>query len=228
MQLNEYRKLFEQNQLAKVDGLCGRIIRGTKPEDFVTLTENPTRKLVMLMGPDGLEKIMGKTDYEALVDIGYEPNYIVRKVVDEGNQFKLVVFVEGSGAKLATWDNVAAVVADVYPDIATKLYQNLEALKQMSFEDVENNAGFDFSEVDKVGAGDNRFMTYEQFRDGNDDVVAARAFLYFSIHLRELFSGDGYTYDANGNRGLMEYITPNKSINTLGNSEVIDMLVVVP
>ena len=228
MQLNEYRRCFENNQVANVQGLCGRIIRGTKPEDFVTLTDDPTRKLVMLMGPDGLEKIMSKSGYGALVDIGYEPNYIVRKVVDEGNQFKLVVFAEGGEAKLATWDNVVDVVAGVYPEIADKLYRNLNSFKQMSFDEIEKQAGYSFAVVDKNGSSDDRFVTFERFRDGSDDVVAARAFLYFTVHLRELFAGDGYTYDADGNRGLMEYIVPNKPLSALGDFEVIDMSVVVP
>lgn len=228
MQLREYRELFVQNQSGNVTGLCGRIIRGTKPEDFQTLTDDPDRKLVMFMGPDGLEKIMSKSGYDALVEIGYEPNYIVRKVVDEGNQFKLVVFVEGAEARLATWDNVVSVVAAVYPDAAEALYRNLDALKITSFAQIEKDAGFVFAPVDKAGAQDDRFMTYERFLRSSGDLIATRAFLYFAIHLRELFSGDGYTYDAAGNRGLMEYIVPNKSLNELGDYDLIDLSIVMP
>lgn len=228
MKLNEYRKLFANKQYAPVSGLCGRIIRGTKPEDFATLTDDPERKLVMLMGPDGLEKIMDKTGYEALVTIGYEPNYIVRKVVDEKNQFKLVIFEEGGEARLATWDNVAAVVASVYPRIAGNLYRNLDVLKTQKFSAIEKEAGFCFADVDKAGKQDVRFMTYERFLVSGGDLVDARAFLYFSIHLRELFAGDGYTYDAQGNRGLMEYIVPNKPLADLGVYDVIDLAITMP
>lgn len=228
MQLRDYRRFFQAKQCVSVDGLCGRIIRGTKPEDFLTLTDDPDRKLVMLMGPDGLEKIVGKTDYEALVEIGYEPNYIVRKVVDEGNQFKLVVFAEGGEAQLATWNNVAAIVAAAYPEAAQYLYRDLDALKVTPFADIERAAGFNFAEVDKAGPQDGRFMTFERFKKSGGGLVAARAFLYFAVHLRELFSGDGYTYDAFGNRGLMEYIVPNKPLNELGDYDLINMDVVVP
>lgn len=48
------------------------------------------------------------------------------------------------------------------------------------------------------------------------------------MYLWELFSGDGYTYDANGNRGLMKYIVPNKPLVELGAHDVIDMSVQVP
>ena len=228
MELSRYRQLFENNQSAQVSGLCGRIIRGTRPKDFMTLTDDPNRKLVMLMGPDGLEQIMSQTGYEALVTIGYEPNYIVRKVVDEGNQFKLVVFAEGGEAKLATWENVAEIVGSVYPLVASSLCRSLDFFKSTSFQEIEKTAGFNFAKVDKLGATDNRFMTYERFIASGRDAIAARQFLYFTIHLRELFSGDGYTYDAQGNRGLMEYIVPNKPLAELGNYELIDMPVKVP
>lgn len=228
MELSRYRRLFEDKQREAVNGLCGRIIRGTKPSDFITLTDDPNRKLVMLMGPDGLEQIMSQTGYEALVTIGYEPNYIVRKVVDEGNQFKLVVFAEGGEAKLATWENVVEIVGSVYPLALSPLYRSLNFFKNTSFEEIERTAEFNFAEVDKTGIADNRFMTYERFIAGNQNAIAAREFLYFTIHLRELFAGDGYTYDAQRNRGLMEYIVPNKPLVELGNYDLIDMSVSVP
>ena len=76
MQLNEFEQLFNKGQRKLVSGLCGRIIRGKKTEDFTTLTDDPLRKIVMLMGSDGLENILGKTGYEMLTEIGYEKSYI--------------------------------------------------------------------------------------------------------------------------------------------------------
>jgi nicotinamidase-related amidase len=212
---------------ASVSDLCGRIIRGTKPDDFKTLTDDPTRKLVMLMGSDGLAKLLGRTGYDMLVEIGYEPEYIVHKV-NQGNQFKLVVFGEGGAAKLATWQNTAEVVGATYPDVADMIRAKLGELKRTSFDEIERRAGFDFSEVDKLGSSDPRFMTHERFRNSRGTLVDVRAFLYFSVHLRELFSGDGYTYTADGRRGLMEYIVPNKPLAQLGQHEVVDIDVRVP
>lgn len=222
MKLEKYAEMFKNGSIGKVEGLCGRIIRGTKPDDFKTLTDDPDRKLVMLMGPDGLEKLLGKTGYDMLVEIGYETDYIQRKV-DEGNEFKLVTFEEGGEAKLATWDNVIEVISAVYPQIASKLYKNLEGLKQVPFDAIEKYAGYDFSEVDKNGKTDSRYMTIERYEQAGDGLVEARAFLYFTVHLRELFSGDGYTYTADGRRGLMEYIVANKPIQNLGENKVIDI-----
>ena len=209
------------------NGNCGRIIRGQDPNDFLTLTDDPDRKIVMLMGPDGLSQIQGKTGYEALNIIGYEPDYIVRKV-QEGNQFKLVTFPEGQDAILATWDNVAEIVKQVYPDVYSKISANLPLLKKKEFDEIERDAGYDFSEIDKNGKTDDRYMTYERYQDAGAGIIKARAFLYFTLHLRELFSGDGYTYDANGVKGLKEYFISNKPISDIQGSEIWDLDMQLP
>jgi nicotinamidase-related amidase len=213
---------------SNVTGLAGRIIRGTKPADFETLSDDPTRKLVMLMGPDGLQKLIGKTGYEMLIEIGYEKDYIIRKVRDEGCKFKLVVFGEGGPAKFATWGNVVDAVSVVYPDIAPKLRKRLSELQSTTFDAIERVAGFDFSAVDAVGPTDLRYMTTERFRAAAGTLVDARAFLYFTVHLRELYTGNGYTQTANGQRGMMEYIVPNLPLDQLGEYEIVDLDIQLP
>ena len=208
-------------------GNCGRIIRGKVADDFLTLTDDPDRKVVMLMGPDGLGQIQGKSGYEMLEIIGYEPSYIERKV-GEGNEFKLVVFPEGKDALLATWDNVAKIVSHVYPAVYDKLSANLPLLKKKNFDDIEASAGFDFSEVDKIGKSDDRYMTYERYQSAGAGIIKARAFLYFTLHLRELFSGDGYTYTSDGVQGLKEYFIPNIPIADIEGAQLIDIDVTLP
>ncbi len=225
--IRSYVQALNSNQTITVSGLCGRIIRGKRPADFLTLTDDPNRKLVMLMGPDGLEKLLGKTGYEMLVEIGYEPNYLEAKVKD-GNQFKLVVFPEGGAAKLATWDNVAEVVADVYPETAVSFSLHLPSLKAAPFDAWKRQVTFDLLATDKAGENDPHFMTYDRFRASRQTALDLRLFLYYTVHLRELFSGDGYTYTATGDRGLMEYIVANKPIRDLGQSEIIDLTVNLP
>ncbi len=222
MNLFEYKEFLIRKKQAKVEGICGRIIRGRTTKDFETLTDDPDRKLVMLMGPDGLEKLLGKESYDMLVKIGYEKDYIQRKL-NEGNKFKLVIFEEGGEADIATWDNVINLVSKTYPKISNKLHDHIENLKNTSFESIENEAKFDFSEIDKLGKEDQRFMTYERYIESPNSLVAARAFLYFTVHLRELFSGDGYTYTSDGKKGLTEYIVLNRKISELGPHIMIDI-----
>jgi hypothetical protein len=224
-----FQALKNKNTSFDPSGLCGRVIRGKKPEDFLTLSDDPDRKLVMLMGSDGLKKLLGKTGYEILIDIGYESDYIVRKV-NEGNQFKLFVTEEGTDALLATWNNVVEIVGDIYPDTKDIFKASLHDLKTYTFDYYESITKKDWSEIDKVGKIDPDFITYEAFKNsagGSSSVnaVLIRMFLYFTVHLRELFSGDGYTYDDKGNRGLLEYIAENKTISSFANKGLFDFKV---
>lgn len=212
---------------APITGLCGRIIRGKKPKDFETLSDDPERRIVMLVDPDGLAVLPGKTGYEMLITLGYEPDYLEHKV-NEGNRFKLVVFGEGGAAKLATWDNVINMVQEVYPEESAAFERYRDEFKTTPFGLIEASTGFAFLDVEKVGKSDPRFMTYDHFRAAPKTLGNVRAFLYFSVHLREFFTGDGYTKDAQGNRGVAEYIVPNRPLKTFSDYGITDIEVVVP
>ena len=226
-QTREYiEELFKQKGIDFVPNICGRVIRGKKPEDFLTLTDDPNRKIVMLMGPDGLNTILGLSGYKILETIGYETDYIARKV-SEGCKFKLIVFPEGT-PKIATWDNTVEVVSEAYPDIANDLKSNLQVLKTTPFETIRQISGTPWNEIDKQGETHSEFMTLERFKKSNRTAYNCRAFLYFTVHLRELFSGDGYTYTPQGVRGLTEYIVLNSPINKLGEYMMTDFDVILP
>lgn len=228
MKASEFKQLFEKGtSINGITGLCGRIIRGKNPEDFETLTDDPNRKVVMLIGEDGLENILGKTGYEMLVAIGYEKDYIQRKV-NEGNKFKLVVFEEGSQAMLATWENLVKIIDMIYPAVTQKVANAIPQLKNTPFEQIEKSADYGFSQVDKNGPSDENFMTYDRFVKSQGSLEDVRAFLYFTIHLRELFSGDGYTYTFDGKKELKEYFIPNLPIKDIPNHEIMDIQVSIP
>ncbi|MCK4383456.1 MAG: hypothetical protein KAW66_09210 [Candidatus Lokiarchaeota archaeon] len=125
MNLVDYKDLFVEGKKTTlpITGICGRILRGKSPKDFETLTDDPDRKLIMLMGGDGLERILGKSGYEALITIGYMLDYIEYKI-KSGFQFKLVIFNEGEIAKLATWDNVAHIISEIYPKLKLRYTVN--------------------------------------------------------------------------------------------------------
>ncbi|MBN2154198.1 MAG: hypothetical protein JW839_22275 [Candidatus Lokiarchaeota archaeon] len=231
MEPNEFVRVFRDpaSQNPPVTGLCGRILRGRQPEDFETMTDDPERKLVMLMASDGLARLVGKSDYDALLLIGYEKDYIKHKMED-GYEFKLVVFKEGGAIKLATWDNVAEAVAAVYPDARKKLYRRLKDLKRKPFREIQAKAGegYDLDAAFRRGPSDPGFMTYERLKAAKGSLVDVRAFLFHAVQLRALFSGDGYTYDEDGTRGLKEYIAPNKRLDDLGEHAVVDLHPVIP
>ncbi len=207
---------------------CGRVLRGTDPSDFQTLTDDPNRKIIMTMGPKGLFALVGRSGHDVLVEIGYERDYIARKVA-EGNQFKLVVFTSKGQAWRATWGNVFSLVADAYPEIARIiLHPNTSDLEYVSFEEIERDAGYAFSEVDKNGLSDPRFMTAERLLASRCELFQVRAFLYHTVYLRELFTGDGWTRTLEGGRGVREYMMPNALIDDLNDVRVIDLDVQLP
>jgi len=229
MNLVEYKDLFVEGKKTTlpITGICGRILRGKSPKDFETLTDDPDRKLIMLMGGDGLERILGKSGYEALITIGYMLEYIEYKI-KSGFEFKLVIFNEGEIAKLATWDNVAHIVSEIYPQAKIKIYSKLAELKSTPYSEIERDANRKFNIIDKVGPEDKNFMTYERFNNSEGTLIDVRAFLYHTIHLRELFSGDGFTYEEEGNKSLKEYIAPNCRLEELGEYYLIDMNISLP
>lgn len=239
MDIREYADLFTSGKPATVPvkGLAGRIIRGKTAKDFETLTDDPERRIVMLVDEDGLSKLPGLSGYEMLIKVGYEPEYLEHKV-QSGDKFKLVVFPTGQTVRLATWDETMNMVADVYPEFA-HVFRNTyvrNAIRSTPFDDFQKQAGFKFLDVEKAGKGDPRFMTADRFRDdlgslghgGTPEIWKVRAFLYFSVHLRELYTGTGYTATSGGSRGVPEYIIPNRPIVQLGESRIMDVDVQIP
>jgi hypothetical protein len=234
MQLEEYKALFLSKKKSEtpITGLVGRVLRGKKPEDFITLTDEPeNRKIILLMAGDGLELLLGKAGNEILLSIGYEQEYIKYKV-ESGNKFKVVVFEEGGPIKPAIWDNVAEIVSEIYPEYKERIYKHLKKLKTTPYAKFQKEftkiAGKNFRLVDREGSKNPFYMTAERFKNSKGDLLDMRRFLYNCVHLSDLFSGDGYTYDEQGKRGLREYIAPNKPLDELGKHILIDMPVELP
>ncbi len=207
------------------DGLCGRILHGKSLKDFQSLTNDPNRKLVMLVGPDGLQKLIGKTGYDVLVEIGYTQEYL-HGIAANGERFNLVVFPFDEQARLATWDNVIDLVAQTYPAAAAMLRTALVALKNTPYRAFEAQCGFRFADV--THKNDPRFMTIDRLLASSGSPADVRAFLYHSVHLRELFAGDGFTYTCKGCRGVAEYIAPNRDLASLGTHVIVDLEITFP
>lgn len=209
------------------DGMFGRILRGKHEQHFETWNLDPNRKLIFLVGEDGLAELQGKTGYEMLLAIGYPIEYI-EYLLNTGFRFKLVLFTNEAPIALATWDNTLALAAEVYPEIADDLFRHKEALKNVEFEEYERVAGYRFRDIDKIGHGDERYMTYERYHQSSRSLLETRSFLYFAVRLNELYGGDGYTYDDEGNRGLREYISIANVLKELKDFLLFDIEVELP
>ena len=55
-------------------------------------------------------------------------------------------------------------------------------------------------------------------------VVQVRQWLWDEIGLKSLYSGDGYTYDDNGDRGPREYLARNAPLADIQGIAVLDVV----
>lgn len=220
----EYLDAYRNSQKIKVEGLCGRIIRGKTPQDFERLSDDPSRLLVYLTDSEGLESLIGKRGYDQLVTIGHHPDHIVSQV-SQGKSYKLVVFPEAE-ALVADWDGMLELTSKVYPETAPYCKKYALELKSWPFERYEALAGYRFKDVDDPA--NPKFMSFEKWQQSSKGLIHLRALLYHAIHVRELYRGDGYTYDENGTRGVKEYLLPNLKIEEIEGADVEDMTVLLP
>lgn len=194
--------------------LYGRVICGNDNEYFDRFHINSERRLIFLIGAKDCLSLYERGGKEILVALGYPHEYIESRIT-KGSYFKLVLYLEKMDQKEATWENVLNLASQAYPEIASDLKKHKRGLELLAFEDFEQVSGFKFKEVAKAGREDERFISYERYLKSNRSLLQTRAFLYFTLRLNELFSGDGYTYDEEGNRRLKEYVALNKNLIVL-------------
>ena len=219
-----------------VSGLCGRILRGKTDADFERLSDDPNRLVVMLTDSAGLAKMLGKTGYEMCVIVGHHPDHIKGKLVT-GHIYKMVAFAENE-AIVATWDNVFKLAGEVYPDLVPLFAKYGPELKSKSYwkadstgvgsflSGIEAEAGYKFMDVDRQDHP--TFMTHAAFLQSAKGMCELRALLYHTLHLRELYSGDGYTYDQMGRKSVKEYLMLNKRIADIKGHVMLDLDVRLP
>ncbi len=114
----------------------------------------------------------------------------------------------------------------ISPEISDDIDTSLDELKITPFTELEARMGYAFAEVRKAGPNDPRYMSYDRFLASPRTAADVRAFLHFSVHLRELFGGDVYTYDENGERGVEEFCVPTLPLSQRGHLAVRDIDVV--
>ncbi|MFX1490146.1 MAG: hypothetical protein ACFFBI_13415 [Promethearchaeota archaeon] len=224
MELDIYKDLFLKQKRVQIPitEIMGKITRGKTPKDFRTLTHESSRKIVMLMGSDGLERILGKSGLESLVEIGYTQDHI-HYLISQGFKFKLIIFNPISSCLLATWDNAAKLASEVYPKVKKKIFNQIEQLKKIPFENIEKESSMIWRDIDKSGPSDLNFMTYKRFKKSKGTLIDVRAFFYFTLHFRELFSGDAFTYNEQGERTLKEFICVNQKLKSFPDYRLIDV-----
>ena len=218
-----------------IENLNGRIIRGQKESHFFTLGgDDPSREIVFLTNSDGLSGIAekfaaaespGRATYDALLQIGYDKDYIETLAAKTGNwqdgyngsRYMMIAFPADS-AFPATWDGTLACCKKVWPETARfcDTYASvLKSNKPIGY--YEKYAGYKFLLTEKKAEDGGRpdlKMTVEKFLAA-PTFYNFRLFLYTKMHCRETYSGDGFSYDNDGNKLGEEFLMPNMNISDI-------------
>jgi hypothetical protein len=117
---------------APFTGFTGRVLRGRNDADFLTLTDNPRRRVVFLTDAAALCALIGSNGRGILKEIGYDEAFIAG-LMERQTRFKLALFPEVT-KHAATWDNLLNLASAAYPAWREKIERARPTLK-------ENNAG---------------------------------------------------------------------------------------
>jgi hypothetical protein len=109
-------------------GFTGRVLRGITGVDFLTLTDNPRRRVVFLTDAAALGTLIGSDGWEILKQIGYDDAFITGLLARQ-TCFKLALFPEVA-MRAATWDNLLDLASEAYPEWRAKMDQARPALKE--------------------------------------------------------------------------------------------------
>eukprot|EP00698_Gefionella_okellyi_P014020 TRINITY_DN3875_c0_g1_i1.p1 TRINITY_DN3875_c0_g1~~TRINITY_DN3875_c0_g1_i1.p1 ORF type:complete len:253 (-),score=31.00 TRINITY_DN3875_c0_g1_i1:973-1704(-) len=225
----EYVQLFNAGvPVGELTGIYGRIMKGPPGCDFSTLTDGPMEKdpTCFLMDSAGMSQCIGRSTYDTLVVLGFEEDYI-REKVSRQYTWQLGVLPASDDIQPATWDGVAHVLRYALPDIAPHIHTHLPVMKTSTFDELQSQADHDFNEVRAVGESHPKYLLPLRMRElmalREPTHVDVRAFLYYSCGIRKLFTGDGYTKTFSGERGVPEYLMPNKLRATMPELEIIHL-----
>ena len=226
--IHQYAAWFELGAtgVKPFQGIFGRVIKGTSLEDFKILSPDTQRRIVLALDAEGLHGLLGLSGWEILMRIGHGPDRVRERLAAE-HVFKLAVF-PSHVVTLGTWDNMLDMVMVEYPRIAELVDAQREALKATPYAQIERMAVEPFYVSNRVGEASPLYMTEKRLLQTDGSLTAVRAFLYHIVHLYELYSGDGWTYDEEGNRGTKEFMVPNLQLSELGQYRLLDLKVVPP
>jgi hypothetical protein len=226
--INQYANWFELSVtgMKPFQGICGRVLKGTSPEDFEVFSPDIHRRIVLLLDAEGMRGLLGLSGWEILMCIGHGAERTLDRI-NAGAVYKLAIFPSRI-MQLGTWDNMLDMVIEAYPRVEDIIDAQRVALKTTPYVEIEKRAVEPFFVSNRVGEASPLFMTEDRLLQTDSSLTAVRAFLYHTVHLYELYSGDGWTYDAKGNRGAQEFMAPNRRLSEMGQHRLLDLEVTPP
>ena len=180
---------------APTDGFAGRVLRGTKDDDFASLSKDPRRQIVFLLDSDGLASLIGLSGADVLRHIGYADETI-RDLGEQCTRFKLGL-IPSATLQLATWDNLFALASEEYPEWRERIERAAPRLCELTYDEVLAEGG---------------------------EIARVREFLRDEINVNALFAGDGYTrHPHDPDRPVCaEYLVRNQPLEAFGSTCLIE------
>jgi hypothetical protein len=216
--------------------IAGRVTRGSEEAHFEYLQKDiGARKFAWVMGADGLILFLKQSNIQALRSIGFEDRWI-RKKLEDGEHLRLGIFNRSEKCVPATWDGILSLIDKHYPkSISSKIWQHADALKRLSFDEIEDRARlsylegasyFDVNELAINGCStDPRFMSEERFLECEGTLEESRGFLYNRLGLSRLFDGSGFSMHSNGELCAQEYLQPNVPVREIPGFRYLDLAI---
>ena len=204
----------------ELDMIAGRATQGLTDVDFENLQKD--KKFAWVLGGDGLDLFLKKSNIEALRSIGCEDRFI-RKKLEDGRHYRLGIFYKSEQCALATWDEALSLIDRYYSkSFSTKICQHKDAFKSMTFDEIEARAkssylnGKTYFKVNEEGTVlGYPYMTDDVFSACEGTLEEARGFLYNRLGFTGLFDGSGYTKDSAGQLHVKEYLQLNLPVRDI-------------
>eukprot|EP00927_Polykrikos_kofoidii_P073875 TRINITY_DN69891_c0_g1_i1.p1 TRINITY_DN69891_c0_g1~~TRINITY_DN69891_c0_g1_i1.p1 ORF type:complete len:243 (+),score=37.33 TRINITY_DN69891_c0_g1_i1:69-797(+) len=181
------------------------------------------RRLAFVACGTSWANVIGFRAREILLRNGVQSSWIENEAA-LGTRFKLVVFDDDGKVWRADWEGVRRAVWTLYAGgVASKLESHWAAMHQVSWDELEAQAGASFSELDER---EGRMMA-DKYLSAEDTLVNARRFLAAELSMNRLFSGTGYTVDerAEDGRGTAEFLAANRPLTSIPACQIIDISV---
>ena len=191
---------------------------------FSALTDDEEDRFAFCSTVSSFEKNFGNLDVamendalHLLQGIGFEDHYI-REKLERGFVFSMLVF-DCEVAYRADWDGLRNLLEDNYPEIKEMGWQNFwehdDIRKSLTEEDAEA-----FHQIRSKGKTCDEYLDLKRLQkyEGEKTAKLFRKFLFFELGIRNLFVGDGYTYnEVTKKRGVEEFLVPNMKRDSIKN-----------
>ena len=141
--------------------------------------------------------------------------------IASGTRFKLVLFEDDGTVWPADWHGVFRAIEQYHPAVASKVCRHRGALQQLTWDELESQAGSTFAELDARDG----LMNEDNYLKAADTPINARRFLAVALSLNKLYAGTGFTADERdpSARGSAEFFAANRLLCSVPNAQVVDL-----